>query len=413
MDLEQQNIDAIAGYFEAGCKSRGEERIGIETEHFVLNNRGEPITYGILDAIMQRQVRAGDRVEEEDGHFLGYYNENFSITLEPAAQLEISVMPQKCVADVERILMRFYKEYKEVLNSAGYHMVHAGYHPVRRAGELALIPKKRYEYMNEYFKHSGSRGYQMMRATASTQISVDYFSEADFIQKYRLACVLVPVFSLLTDNSPVYEGQASSRFLTRSYVWQGVDAQRCLIPECVFKEDFGFRAYAGELYHKPPILVKEGNRTRATGSDTIAELYRNRLLTVPETQHLISMFFPDVRLKQYLEIRPADSLPMPLALAYMELVKGIFYRQETLDYFTDYFQVSDGRQIEEAKQSLMEHGYNGFVYGKPAAEVADTLFARVEASADIEERERMKPLYELETRRITPAQVWDEGSGRW
>ncbi len=413
MDLEQQNINAITGYFKAGCKNRGEERIGIETEHFVLNNRGEPITYGILDAIMQKQVRKGDHVEEEDGHFLGYYNEDFSITLEPAAQLEISVMPQQCIVDVERILARFYEEYGEALYNEGYHMVHAGYNPVRRAGELALIPKKRYEYMDEYFRHSGSRGYQMMRATASTQISVDYFSEADFIQKYRLACILVPIFSLLTDNSPVYEGQASSRFLTRSYVWQGVDAQRCLIPKCVFRPDFGFRAYAEELYHKQPILVKEGNRTRATGSDTIAVYYRNRLLTVPEIQHLISMFFPDIRLKQYLEIRPADSLPMPLALAYMELVKGIFYRRETLDYFTDYFRVSDGLEIEEAKQSLMEHGYRGVVYGIPAAEAADTLFARVMEAADSKERERIKPLYELEAGRITPAQVWDKGNGRW
>ena len=46
---------------------------------------------------------------------------------------------------------------------------------------------------------------------------------------------------------------------------------------------------------------------------------------------MLSMFFPDVRLKQYLESRPADSLPVELVLGYVALVRGIFYRKEILD----------------------------------------------------------------------------------
>ena len=36
------------------------------------------------------------------------------------------------------------------------------------------------------------------------------------------------------------------------------------------------------------------------------------------------MFFPDVRLKKYIEIRPADSMPIKYVLAYATLIKGIF-----------------------------------------------------------------------------------------
>lgn len=405
MNLEQKNIDAIAAYFEAGCKSCVEKRVGIETEHFVLNDQGEPITYETLDAIMQGLVQEGDVTVEEDGHFLGYYNEEFSITLEPAAQLEISVMPQKDVADMERILKRFYKEYGDALQEYGYHLVHAGYHPTRLAKELSLIPKKRYEYMNAYFRNSGSRGYQMMRATASTQVSVDYLNEPDFVKKYRLACALVPVFSLLTENSPVYEGKRSPRFLTRSYVWQDVDPVRCLTPDSAFRADFGFRAYAAELYGKPPILVKEGNLTRSTGNDTLAEWYKEKELNLSEIEHLISMFFPDVRLKQYLEIRPADSLPMPLALAYAELVRGIFYRRELLDFFAEYFSGVSGPSVESAKKDLMERGYEGKVYGRDVAGVMELLFERVLAGAEESERKRLWPLYELVERRMTPAEA--------
>lgn len=404
--IEKKNIEAIAAYFAAGCKNCAERRVGVETEHFVINEQGKPITYGELDRIMQKLVRKGDTVVMEDGYFLGYYNDDFSITLEPAAQLEISVMPQKDLKGMTQILKSFYNDYGMALQEAGFKMVNTGYHPTRKAEELSLIPKKRYEYMNDYFAHSGSRGYQMMRATASTQVSVDYVNEEDFVKKYRLACALVPVFSLITENCPVYEGKKSERFLTRSYVWQDVDKERCLIPACTFRKDFGFRAYAEELYRKPPILIKEGSLTHSTLNATIAELYREKELDKAEIEHLISMFFPDVRLKQYLEIRPADSLPMEHTLGYVTLVRGIFYRKEILDELAEYFIIKDKQEIEAAKKNLMEHGYAGEVYGKPVSEVVDLLFDRVMKYASDTEKEALKPLAELALKRMTPAEFF-------
>ena len=119
-------------------------------------------------------------------------------------------MPQKDLREIERILKEFYENYGSALQKAGFEMVNVGYHPTRKADELSLIPKKRYEYMNAYFAHSGTKGYQMMRATASTQVAVDYLSEEDFVKKYRLACILAPVFSLFSLARQVYSAIAST-----------------------------------------------------------------------------------------------------------------------------------------------------------------------------------------------------------
>lgn len=40
------------------------------------------------------------------------------------------------------------------------------------------------------------------------------------------------------------------------------------------------------------------------------------------------MAFPEVRLKTYLELRMADSVPMNLMLAYCALLKGLLYSEE-------------------------------------------------------------------------------------
>lgn len=410
MQIEEKNIEAIADYFNAGCKKDTMQKVGIETECFVVDKHQKPISYEKLKHIMMMQLKDGDTVTEEEGNFLGYYNKDFAVSLEPAAQLEISIMPQTDLRQTQRILGEFRKDYAKALSQDGYTMVNTGYHPSCRAEMLTLIPKKRYEYMNTYFAHSGSRGYQMMRATASTQVSVDYFSEEDFVTKYRLACALVPVLSLITDNSPVYEGQRSERFLTRSFVWQDVDKDRCLVPECTFDENFGFKAYAEYIYYKPPILVKEGNHTFVTGDKTIAEWYKDRVITAKETEHLISMFFPDVRLKQYIEIRPADSLPEDLTLAYAAMVRAIFYKSQILKELTDYLAVSDKNEIGIAKNNLMENGYAGEIYGKPVTEVTDKIFNLIEAYADSEEKRYVKPLAALAAGRITPSEyLWSNG----
>ena len=412
--IRERNIAAIAGYFRGGCKDASSSKIGVETEYFVIDKQGRPITYTELEAVMKRQVTGGDTVVEEDGHFLGYYNKDFSVTLEPAAQLEISVMPQGSLARMEDILKDFNANYSKAFTAEGYVMVNTGYHPTCKAEELSLIPKKRYEYMNAYFAHSGSRGYQMMRATASTQVAVDYSSEEDFVAKYRLACTLVPILALLTENCPVYEGEPSPRMLTRSYVWQGVDNERCLIPDCTFAEGFGFEAYAEELYSKPPILIidPETGKTIDTGNKTISEIYGDRELTTPEIEHLISMFFPDVRLKHYLEIRPADSLPIDLTLAYVALVREIFYNKEIFRELSDYLKVEDKQEIEASKNNLMKHGYHGKVYGKPFSEVADKIFELIAVHGDCEGQQYIKPLAGLAAKRMAPSEfLWSDMFG--
>ena len=54
--------------------------------------------------------------------------------------------------------------------------------------------------MNDYFHALGTHGEQMMRASASTQVSIDYRDEADAIRKMRVAQALVPLIAAFTDN---------------------------------------------------------------------------------------------------------------------------------------------------------------------------------------------------------------------
>ena len=66
----------------------------------------------------------------------------------------------------------------------------------------------------------------MMRETAATQVSIDYDSEKDFVLKIRSAYMLMPLLKLLTDNTPVMDGEAYEGHMARTYIWDNVDPDR-------------------------------------------------------------------------------------------------------------------------------------------------------------------------------------------
>ena len=95
----------------------------------------------------------------------------------------------------------------------------------------------------------------MMRGSASTQVSIDYSSAPDCLRKLRLAFALVPLFSLMCDNSPVFEGKPRSHELVRTEIWRHCDPDRCgLVPD-VMDPSFDLRRYAAFLLDAPAILV--------------------------------------------------------------------------------------------------------------------------------------------------------------
>lgn len=89
-------LNTLEAYFRAGIKSSYHQKIGVEVEHFILNEQtGEALPYAgsggvmeILKALMA--LYPGAKATGGD-HLLGFEVPEFNITLEPAAQLEISI----------------------------------------------------------------------------------------------------------------------------------------------------------------------------------------------------------------------------------------------------------------------------------------------------------------------------------
>lgn len=368
-----------------------------------------------------------ESITEARGNHLASLDQNkripVSITLEPASQLEISVGPCETVEDCLAALIAFSQQLSALFGKLNKHwvVIHLGYNPIADARELPLINKERYRLMDEWFASSGKHGIDMMRGSASTQVSIDYTSEAQCIRRYRLAVALGPLFALMFDNGSADHVPAlcHAKRMVRSHIWRSTDPVRCGIVPTTFDADFGYESYADWILSLPAILVTTADdKTVSAHNKTFTELMSEREMSKHDIEHALSMGFPDCRLKNFIEIRDVDSLPIHLAVAYAALIKGIFYHEDAMSALEARLGMNDMtcETVICAREALMEHGYKAHIYGdQDAGELCDFIVAQAYQAypADDPDRELLEPIHDLVKDRLTNYEdFWAEPTPR-
>ena len=328
MDNFRANKENIIQYLKNGCKpSDMPMHFGVELEHFVVKkDTKEAVSYygeNGVEAILTKLMPFYEESAYSEGHLIALAREGIALSLEPAAQLEVSISPQTDIEDIRAIYEHFVCEITPILEEYAYEMVTYGYQPKSRVEDLELLPKPRYRFMDAYFSKIGPYGRQMMRGTASTQVSVDYYSENDFTDKYGIAYALKDVLAHFCSNSPFYEGSGYCGFTLRDDIWLGTDKRRVDVANFMIDGTMSFEDYADFVLQTPVIVNKKGSED-FYDERTIGEIAKERIFSKEELPHMLSMVFPMIRAKQFLEIRFADSMPMERVLKYVLILKGLF-----------------------------------------------------------------------------------------
>lgn len=401
----QSNIDALVKYFESGIKTEG-NALGIELEHTLVHKNGDPVSYteefGQKWLLKELERYFPEEMIDDDGDLIGLARNGSTVTLEPAAQLEFSAGPFTDLQKAEDSFKRFESEVVDLISPHDVFLLSPGYHPTRRAIDLELIPKVRYDYMNKYLGSISMFGICMMRGSAATQVAIDFTSTEDCLRKLKLASACVPVFSLICDNSPIFEGEVRKHEMVRTEIWEKCDPDRCGIVDGVMSPDFTLEDYAENILDTPAIIdVSSGSQVFS--EKTFGEIYADKTMEKADIEHALSMFFNDIRLKTYIEIRPADAMPIEYVVAYAALIKGLFYDETSLSHMESIFEEVSEKDIAEAKSSLMENGYDGKAYGHPVSEIADELISLASASLNDKDLELLRPLAQLVADRTTLA----------
>ena len=374
----------LVEYFAEGSKPASRWRIGTEHEKFpFLTDTLRPVPYegprsikalleGLRDRFGWTGVYEGDHIIAlTDPNGLG------SISLEPGGQFELSGAPLETVHGTCEEVNDHLKQVREIGDRLGIGFLGLGASPVWTRAETPVMPKGRYQIMAAYMDRVGSLGRDMMFRTCTVQVNLDFGSEADMVKKLRVSLALQPVATALFANSPFLEGKPNGFKSFRSEVWRDTDNARAGMLPFVFEDGMGFERYTEYALDVPMYFVYRDGVYHNVAGESFRAFLEGKLPQLPGwrptmkdwADHLTTIF-PEVRLKQYLEMRGADSGPWRRLCALPAFWVGLFYDAASLDAAWDLVKPWAAAERQALRDAVPKQGLAAIIRGRTVRDIA-------------------------------------------
>jgi len=359
--LEMKDILAT---YEKGFTPEVNQKIGIEFERLPISSVDfKMVDYskenGIYDLLRNFAKLDGWEYITDDYNIIGLKKGEDTITLEPGAQFELSFCPEKNIADVKSKIDAFNKRINPMLKKYDINLLEYGVSPVSTYKYINIIPKKRYHIMAGYLW--GILSDVMMRETAGIQACCDFSSEEDAIRKFRITNILSPLMTAMFANSPIRGGVDTGYKTFRGLSWLNTDNDRCeFMSKKLFdrKSGYGFIDYVEEVMHTPMIyIVRNGKNVEFGGKINFEQFmqdgFNGYTATMDDFQLHANLYFPEVRLRSFIEIRNHDCANHGMQYSILAIYKGLLYNKNAL------------REVENLMAKFSHNNLREFRYNVP------------------------------------------------
>ncbi|HZN15852.1 MAG TPA: glutamate-cysteine ligase family protein [Acidimicrobiales bacterium] len=265
--------------------------VGLELEFltFATSDRGRP-SIDVLERITRAPLASGGRV-----------------TCEPGGQLEVSSPPAATTSQAIAATTRDVAELHDRARAEGIDLVSVG--ADRWRPPTRVVDSVRYRAMEAHFDRLGRAGRQMMCNTAALQLNLGV-TPTNHRDRWQVAHLIGPAMVAAFANSPNEAGTNSTRLAT----WMAMEPARTAAVRADRPLPDGWIEYAWAA----PTLVARGTDGSCISLPVPLRfgewLERGSPIgypTVDDLTYHLTMLFPPVRPRGWLEIRYLDALPSP------------------------------------------------------------------------------------------------------
>ena len=382
-----ENKAQLIAALSKGSKPKSDWRIGTEHEKFpFLTDTLKPVPYegprsiralleGLRDRFGWQGVYENDNIIAlSDPHGMG------NVSLEPGGQFELSGAPLKTVHDTCEEVHGHLVQVREIGDALGIGFLGLGASPTWTRAETPVMPKGRYKIMAPYMDKVGHYGRDMMFRTCTVQVNLDFGSEADMVKKLRVSLALQPIATALFANSPFLEGKPNGFLSFRSQVWTDTDNARAGMLPFAFESGMSFERYVDYALDVPMYFVMRDGKYIDTAGESFRKFLEGKLPQLPGEKPVakdwadhITTIFPEVRLKQYLEMRGTDSGPWRRLCALPALWTGVLYEDGPLDAAWDLVKDWTAVERQALRDAVPREGLKAMIHGRTVRDVAKDM----------------------------------------
>jgi glutamate--cysteine ligase len=262
------------------------------------------------------------------------------ISFEPGGQIEISTAPQPTASGVIDSTQNLVTMIRTAMSDVGIELLARGVDPYNDIDAVPLqLHRDRYTGMTRYFDSIGPSGARMMRQTAALQINLE--RGEDPRPRWRLLNSLAPIVVALFANSRQYAGKPTAWASYRAHLWRTLDPSRTGI---VYDEPGQVERYLG--FALDAIAMRSGDG--GVGYRTFREWMTEPAVTREDWLFHLSTLFPEVRPKEFFELRSADTIEPDSLAAPVVFVTGLVYDDESAHRAIELLGVPSEKLLERA-----------------------------------------------------------------
>lgn len=377
----------ILNLYTKGFKRPEDFKIGLEYERLPVNTKSfMAVDYwgndGIAVCLKQFAKLNGWDYIVDGNNIVGLAKEHDTITLEPGSQIEISAKPERTIFELKKKIDSINSSLEEILMNHNIILLNYGISPGSTCKNINLIPKRRYKIMAGYLW--GILSDVMMRETAGIQCCIDFKSEDDAMRKFKLANKLSPFMTAIFSNSPIRGGVDTGYKSFRALSWLNTDNDRCGFAGKI-SEEFSFEDYIDCIMKTPMIFIqKNGQPIDINGDITFEEYMQNGfgeiLPTLADYELQANLCFPEVRLRNFIEIRNHDCVGGDLKYALLAIYKGIFYDNIALDEAEELLKLLQYKDFSELRYNVPRQGLKTCIKKQTVLDYAKEIISIAEKS---------------------------------
>jgi len=330
------------------------------------------------------------------------------ITIEPGGQIELSDAPRSSLLDAYRSLKTYLKLLTNAISKFDGKLFFQGVQPIHSLGSIPFFPKDRYRTMFPHMLKTGSLGQWMMKASSGIQVSIDYNSIEDLERKFIFLNRLSPFLTALFANSPLIKGFASGYLSYRSHIWANTDNSRTGIREIFLSDNFRIDDYINwALKITPYHLFRDGTEIKTTNW-TFQELLEGKnpelTITMNDWEEHLGMLFPDIRIKNILEVRVIDSLNPKYAIAVPALIGTLLYNESVFSKIQSILMDLPLEDFTLYKKAVAKEALHAEVNNTNFLKIGKLIVEKALEELGSEEEHWLLPFFEQHTKEgISPA----------
>lgn len=275
-----------------------------------------------------------------------HFSDGSNFQFEPGAQIEISTAPCHCIQQLNDQLTGKQQILGCVTQSNHFQFAQYGTNPWFTVDEIGLqLNKTRYRAMARYFDRIGAFGRMMMVQTSSLHVNIDSGSDwSTRSKRYVAANLLAPFATAIFSNSSITAGKVTGHKSYRSYIWQQLDTTRTgVLPieklSRTFDKEAIIDAYLDFALKAPVIFIEDFGDELLPEYVTMEYWMKHSVKGLsPVLAHFrnhLTLLFPEVRLKGYLELRSVDVPPPEWQMTPALLYSGLLYSDQYLNKVLD------------------------------------------------------------------------------